>query len=115
MNDTLKAIKARVDAATPGPWASMPDEFVSFLSEQFFMVVGTVKDEDGEVKRITSNRVTLENASFIAHSRTDIEKLLKLVELYEKALKEIVRDDACADFDAQEALALGNELKEGLK
>lgn len=61
----LAKIKDRAEAATPGPWR-----------QQFFIVVGTTPDDDGEFKAITSNRVTLENANFIASARTDVPALI---------------------------------------
>jgi hypothetical protein len=97
----LQDVKARVGAATPGPWNYMGGDYVSFIGQQMFTVVGTAPDRDGEFENICgSQRVKLENAEFIAASRTDIEKLVQLVEMAVE----------CAEFYGDEKHWLYNQI-----
>jgi hypothetical protein len=126
MNTRLEEIEARVNAATEGPWQVKPGDFVSFLGEQFFQVLNTKPDVDGDLSLISANRVSLENAEFIAHARTDVPYLLELCKSLEaevKALREGVEpwaDDEGFEcgFLIYESLAkadaIAKEREEGL-
>ena len=62
--ERLNEIKARLAAATPGPW---------WRDDQFRHIVGGAGDRDFFVASTSRE----EDAEFIAHARQDIEDLLK--------------------------------------
>lgn len=86
-DDELAAIKARVEAATPGPWKWE-------LSPANYDI-GYMKGGDGSnmclfpaIKKIRNGRlIMMETADFIAHSRTDIPALLAHVEAQAERIK----------------------------
>lgn len=92
----LSAMKERLAKATPGPWQIKPGEYVSFLGEQFFQVLNTLPDKDGDFTLISANRTSLENAEFIAHSRIDMELLIAALERAVGALEHIT---SCVERD----------------
>ena len=89
---TLDEIKARAEEARPGPWEVIEDE-------------GTVRTQDGEImfdRSVESgsywNSHGRRNAEFIAHTRTDIPKLLAALEAVEGLLKDhALRSRAASD------------------
>jgi hypothetical protein len=85
-DEELQAIKARVAAATPGPWAMSRDEMSAGFGQHRYVVVGTTT-ADG--KKLVDWRLLVEgmrgadavhDAEFIAHARTDEPALLAEVE-----------------------------------
>lgn len=82
--DEIKAIRARVEAATPRPWGTTSRPTIIFTRK-------TIAD----VVHQYSNKETWANAEFIAHARTDIPRLLATLvlksEALEKATTEIAR------------------------
>ena len=77
---TLSSIKARLKAATPGPWTFTGDNNYSGN-----VVYGDVSDRGGYYLRDSSQY--LADDEFIAHSISDIEALVKCVEVMREALK----------------------------
>lgn len=90
--DSLKTIRARAEAATPGPWKagcltshSMRKDPASgyYIDERMHAVgPGHSYEDPGD-----ANSATLNDASFIAHSRTDIPALLDHIAELERRLK----------------------------
>jgi hypothetical protein len=83
----LEAIRVRADAATAGPWGSLPD----IVPGQPNWIIGRTADpNDGyygttDVLRIADenldgNYLSDDDAEFIAHARTDIPALIAEVE-----------------------------------
>jgi len=97
----LAAIKARADAATPGPWDIWRD-----LDAQGFYTVGEASGviPEGEVwvdgeHNPTAHVYVIADAEFIAHARTDVPALLaRIAELeaerrgYERALLDAAKE-----------------------
>ncbi len=74
----LAAIRARCEAATPGPWWTEDrDERLD------------VHAPYGDAPTLLIERTLPWDGPFIAHARADVPWLLALVERYEAALKEI--------------------------
>ena len=83
MPDRLAEIRARLDAATPGPWFHYPGEpWVTNATDEPRIIVATV-----------SPRMTGDNADLIAHAPADIAWLLAEVERLQKrvAMYEVVK------------------------
>lgn len=83
----LEAIRARKDAATPGPWKRWDDGVDNEVSARIGSIVEAPgRTADGRVKRIASVTDWLggpqqrADAEFIAHARTDIPDLLEAVD-----------------------------------
>lgn len=78
-DDRIAEIKARANAATPGPWtASAPHPYCGEI-----WVVGP-DDPDGAIA--TGFDDTPADAAFIAHARTDVPWLLDRIEALEQEL-----------------------------
>lgn len=79
---TLEEIAARADAATPGPW-----EFKDTSKKDWYSyeVNGPERfDSNGNDGNFIHRTTHFDDANFIAHARTDIPKLLKIIRAYEK-------------------------------
>lgn len=74
-NEELKAIKARAEAATSGPWQAIVSEDHGRPT-----AFGWVAAAPGEVMGEASAPGLLIDASFIAHARTDVPTLVEEVE-----------------------------------
>ena len=86
----LEEIKRRVEAATPGPWFQLTkdaDENQNlrkahvFTAPEYYGHIATCSAREGFGIQAETN------ADFIAHSRTDIEDLLRVVEIQREALE----------------------------
>ena len=76
LNDMLKEIEARANAATPGPWDNRCKEFSN--SER----ARHIWSEYGWLCTLESPLDSKEvDAAFIAHARTDVPKLLAMLRL----------------------------------
>ena len=74
MSIDLEAIRARAEAATPGPWAYVDNGFDGYImSASEYLIVGG-EPAEGRIEPDDPN------ADFIAHSREDIPALLAEVE-----------------------------------
>lgn len=73
MTDYLDEIQARADAATNGPWAAIEralgDVYIAELG-----MYGVAWDEPAEWH--DSDEASLADADFIAHARTDVDRLV---------------------------------------
>jgi hypothetical protein len=88
-HDELQAIKARAEAATPGPWAN---KVPGRDDEHMCRLLGPAKGDAREVLGLTwhpevpvsyvglSRQQCVDNAAFIAHARTDVPALVEAVE-----------------------------------
>ncbi len=85
-DDELAAIKARVEAATPGPWESERyrhhQDLVHCTEGERGVPLAVARKDEGE----SWSQVML-NARFIAHSRSDIPALLAHVEAQAERIK----------------------------
>lgn len=90
-NDNINAIKARLDAASTGPWIHERGDYSgkNWLVGSVAIYTGQTDDNAAHwVSNITTDHVhgselrgTAEgDAEFIAHARGDVEYLLRLVE-----------------------------------
>ena len=113
----IEEIKKRVEAATPGPWSWCNDE------EEIHS--DSMQESSGDPCHIVYNMGPIrkkDNAEFIAHARTDIPKLLALVEIYEKTLNEcrLIKEDTpegtCRRYwsEIKRALLKGEKIKRGV-
>jgi hypothetical protein len=91
-----KTIRARADAATPGPWSAAPDRssgdvaLVEALTKDRRYVVREVCHvllDDTNSESRARDRGILE---FIAHARVDVPRLCDRVEALEAALRRLV-------------------------
>lgn len=101
----LKDIQRRLEAATPGPWhRGSESDHGWFLSCKG----GSLGDIFGE---------KLDNSELIAHAPTDITKLIRVVEIYERALIAYSHDAIfygnSTDDRAQKALTEAEKIGEG--
>jgi hypothetical protein len=81
--EELKAIKARCEAATPGPWKSYIEGRDSTGGSDFIMTgEGTTLGDDIELTGATQA-----DQDFIAHARQDVPKLLAEIERLRGLLK----------------------------
>lgn len=65
----LDEIRARADAATPGPWSAVPD------AETDRAWVSTPYDEDLDDVSVVTDFTSTPDAEFISHSREDVPAL----------------------------------------
>ena len=93
-SDELQAIKARCDAATPGPWNAVPratEGYVDgFLGAE---IEGPPDAQRGQFAR-------MEDAEFIAHAREDIPALVAEIEQLRAEIERVEEDLADANADA---------------
>ena len=93
------AIKARCDAATPGPWV-VSSEYASGVDlgykpdHERTWGYGCGNDfvcdlNDGEYHEYNNKAEQLANASFIAHAREDVPALLAEVELWQRVARRL--------------------------
>lgn len=94
---TLEEIKQRAEAATPGPWHT-GRRLGNFWNHAAIATVDYNANEaaweaDQNTHKNTvvgvnneSGHIEDADALFIAHARTDIPKLLKIIELYESVM-----------------------------
>jgi hypothetical protein len=87
--DGLDKIEKRDAKIKSGVWEVSPGTFKPFLGERFFDVLGTVKDEDGDVDLICRDK-SLEVAEYIAASRVDIPKLVASVKILAQTSMEVL-------------------------
>ena len=81
----LDAIRARCDAATPGPWGFSRDEERYLLDETTDVVGEVAPGSTGAAITVFAVATgALEDADFIARARTDIPALLAYVEELER-------------------------------
>jgi hypothetical protein len=88
----LQEIKARVEKASPGPWEPTRKDYSHNGSDAFDWIIkgcwfrrtSTIGDRLDE-----NNSQAKHDRDFIAHSRTDIPKLIKWVEKLEKQNQEL--------------------------
>lgn len=108
----IEEIKKRVEAATPGPW--LATRKAGNLTE--------ISDKGGTICSVSrwcyGEHYDLENepnAQFIIYARTDIPKLLALVDIYEEALRLIstFRGNCNCDSFSEAALLEGEKIKRG--
>ncbi len=71
-DEELAAIKARVEAATPGPWSSYVGEISAGVSDPFRWLSSYDPGSEGYDRRKQRER----DGAFIAHAREDIPALL---------------------------------------
>ena len=103
------------------PWVCKPGEFVHFLPEQFYDVVGFFPDEDGDVELITSNRTTLENAQCIVPACNSFYPLLEALKRINALLTiDRIPAEPVSDYDylmqdslaeAQKAINIADSVK----
>lgn len=85
LQDRLKEIKDRIERATPGPWTKGP---VHLRNYSHFNLVANVRGVEilGQYKAVSCG----DDAAFIAHAPTDLAKLIKVIEVYEESLEEMM-------------------------
>jgi len=107
--EELAAIKARAEAATPGPW-----QWTATKGEDDHLVSLAVHDRYGQSLEVlgTSEWLRIEppNATFIAHARTDVPAILAEV----KRLRAVLLDIASlSDADSGHASVLAERALTG--
>ena len=104
-NEQLQAIKARCEAATPGPWVAGRE--ADFMRPMQSFNVGLTRKAFDE-SPLNSWDQWEANAIFIEHARTDIPALLAEVE---RLRAEVAFDAALTPTDAAEIIALRAEVE----
>lgn len=96
MIDWLDKIEARMKAATPGPWfiesGGVKSNKPTKKDEYAWVYLSNVDKSLG---------ARPENASFIAHSREDIDKLTKALRISMGALQKVSRGETCMSVTAE--------------
>ena len=83
-DEELGAIKARLDAATAGPWRSMVEGRDHTSGSSFIMTgEGTTRRNDIEL-----TGATVADQDFIAHARQDVPRLVAEIERLRRVLKQ---------------------------
>lgn len=80
-DEQLAEIKARCEAATPGPWTNRRDRRVIRTTRYVSDVIAHVEQQP------YNDYVHFQNGDFIAHARTDIPALVAEVERLREALR----------------------------
>jgi len=81
MTDWLAQIKARLGAATPGPWECIGDSVFGTYS-----YIRKTKSH-WPITEMAKNEDHIKNGQFIANAPQDIATLLKAIEVKDEALK----------------------------
>lgn len=106
ITDTLNEIKARAEVATPGPWLvddlAIPGE-VS-VCDQECVIVHTSTNENS-ADPVAQRLDQLTNATFIAHSREDI---LRLVAAVRRGVSALRCKEGCASELATDSMLCPN-------
>lgn len=95
------SIKARCDAATPGPWKTGKDDFTKNIIEaakdRGTIIVQRRDDYNMHWNSLIPIEQTFADAAFIAHARQDIPDLLAEVERWQRVTrylaKKLTHDD----------------------
>ena len=80
MTDRLDEIRARAEAATPGPWRE--------LDAAYGMIVHDTGPDSAQIVVLADHRFGGPDSTFIAHAREDIPYLLAEVERLRMAMAE---------------------------
>jgi hypothetical protein len=91
--EELAAIKARVVAASDGPWKAIPDP--AYGDHGYLLAVGPVWPLSGGTLDL---KVGDDDATFIVHAREDVPALVAEVERLREALRTI-GEDVLSDTD----------------
>jgi hypothetical protein len=78
--EQLAAVRARVDAATPGPWESFVEGRDHHGGDNFIRIGGLVDGWPDMYVSHEANPAPQEDLDFIAHARQDIPRLLTEIE-----------------------------------
>lgn len=81
-SEELAAIKARAEAATPGPWKRSDEESGDYYVPGWYVEVPVSTGSQW----IASSIDDQPDAAFIAHARTDVPALIAEVEILRRAL-----------------------------
>lgn len=77
--EALDRIKARAEAATPGPWGCHEDEMIT--GHPVYRIGSDASEEDvAATHRSLDSDAGLGEAEFIAHSRSDVDRLAEALE-----------------------------------
>lgn len=104
MSEQLQEIKARLEAATPGPWMKDPDEPVRIMkpdkpgSSWDGTVIATLQWDDFGLFEEA-------NADLIAHTPEDLAKLIAALEAVEAWAGSLERDAAVLQLDPEACAA----------
>ncbi len=83
----LKAVEARTEAATPGPWGLRPKEAPREVTlKRRHWELGSESTTDGLGILFGDDERT---AQFIAHARTDLPRLVRMLRLLEGSIGEV--------------------------
>lgn len=83
----LDAIKARAEAATPGPWGALGGNIMGPREDESVASVGLPQAGTGCAHHATTDiQHRMADATFIAHARTDVPELVAEIERLRSAL-----------------------------
>jgi len=82
----LEAIKARCEAATPGPWHYHLDNLIAHPNEDYPILVEAGSYEG--LSREQQKALVRNNRIFVAHARSDVPALVAEVERLRAALED---------------------------
>lgn len=127
-NDWLSQVKARLKAATPGPWFVAEQPFDNRSTAVYGDNKAQVPCDPHGARFITDCDVTMEwtegepdqsvfdraNAALIAASPTDLDKAIRIIECYEEALDHYskLQDWKMLPVPAIDSLAEAAKIKE---
>jgi hypothetical protein len=111
----LRKIKERAEKATEGPWVyDVGNLEVESHADKFYRhVVVHVKNDLGD--RIKEGRCHYDvDAEFIAHARTDIPKLLRVIERLEAQRNHFILRNCASDSEFRHLIYIKNLELEGI-
>lgn len=90
--DRIDEIRAREQAATPGPWGydGMHNEIHAPETDKFFLIVSELREHPGEVLLDKFGHTYNADFEFIAHAREDIPWLIDCAETLENTAGEAI-------------------------
>jgi hypothetical protein len=108
LHDELKTIKERAEKATEGPWYECGARYTMISRD-----ISTEEPEDvAEVCNHYRNEEQIQfNKSFIAHARTDIPKLLRVIERLIEQRDEAIAFHCYLDKYAEQVLESHEDSK----
>lgn len=119
MTDRLAEIRARLGAATKGPWFREKSPIAEGYEDQWVEVSAPTGLIATCGNAVSDWRVDAANADFIAHSRDDEEALLRVAEAAQAAVTSVEAicrgaEDACANTEEHFGETLPTDVKKVL-
>jgi len=103
INDKLREIEERCEAATEGPWTDGYETTITCFTSH-------IKSKKGRYIGLADGLNSETNGKFIAHSRQDVPALVKALKIAAEVLQPLIYDWAIdATKEIEKALGVTNE------